>query len=79
VKPVAFFELFTTPADAGSPAGNYAVTPGGLTATNYAITFVPGMLTVISPAATTTPVANSPNPTSFFGQSAAFTAPGTRA
>jgi hypothetical protein len=29
-----------------SPAGNYTVTPGGLTSANYAISFVPGTLTV---------------------------------
>jgi hypothetical protein len=39
---------FTTPATAGSPPGAYAVTPGGLTAGNYAITFAPGTLTVLS-------------------------------
>jgi Ca2+-binding RTX toxin-like protein len=33
-------------ASAGSPAGAYAITPSGLTSTNYAITFVDGVLTV---------------------------------
>ena len=37
---------FTTTATAASPAGSYPVTPGGLTADNYAITFVNGTLTV---------------------------------
>jgi hypothetical protein len=39
---------FTTLATAGSPPGAYAVTPGGLTSGNYAITFAPGTLTVLS-------------------------------
>ena len=37
---------FTTPATAGSSVGRYSVTPDGLTSGNYAITFVPGNLTV---------------------------------
>jgi hypothetical protein len=37
---------FTTAATAGSASGAYDVTPSGLTATNYAITFVKGTLTV---------------------------------
>jgi hypothetical protein len=37
---------FTTTATATSHVGGYTVTPGGLTATNYAITFVSGTLTV---------------------------------
>jgi hypothetical protein len=36
---------FATPATAASPPGAYAITPSGLTATNYAITFVDGTLT----------------------------------
>ena len=28
------------------PAGSYAITPSGLSSTNYAITYVPGTLTV---------------------------------
>lgn len=36
----------TTPATIDSPAGSYAITPSGLTAANYAITFVPGVLNV---------------------------------
>jgi hypothetical protein len=39
---------FSTPATTSSPPGNYAITPAGLTSSNYAITFVPGTLTVIS-------------------------------
>ncbi|MFT3973745.1 MAG: MBG domain-containing protein [Amaricoccus sp.] len=34
-------------ADADSPAGSYALTPGGLASGNYAITFVDGTLTVL--------------------------------
>jgi hypothetical protein len=37
---------FTVPAGANLAAGTYAVTPGGLTSDNYAITYVPGVLTV---------------------------------
>jgi len=37
---------FTTPATISSPVGTYTVTPGGLTSTNYATTFVPGTLTI---------------------------------
>ncbi len=37
---------FTTAATPASPVGAYAVTPGGLTSGNYAITFVPGTLSV---------------------------------
>ncbi|WP_337875532.1 MBG domain-containing protein [Elioraea sp.] len=37
---------FATPATPGSPVGGYAITPSGLTSGNYAITFVPGTLTV---------------------------------
>jgi hypothetical protein len=39
---------FTTSATTSSLPGTYTVTPGGLTSSNYAITFVPGTLTVIS-------------------------------
>jgi hypothetical protein len=38
--------VFNTSATATSPVGVYAVTPGGLTSTNYAIAFVAGSLTV---------------------------------
>ncbi len=37
---------FTTMATTNSAAGTYTVTPGGLTSSNYAITFLPGTLTV---------------------------------
>jgi sugar lactone lactonase YvrE len=37
---------FSTPATAGSPPGFYTITPGDLTAVNYAITFVSGTLLV---------------------------------
>ena len=37
---------FVTVATAASDVGVYSVTPSGLTATNYGITFVPGALTV---------------------------------
>ncbi len=37
---------FSTAATITSPVGAYSVTPGGLTSPNYAITFVPGTLTV---------------------------------
>jgi type VI protein secretion system component Hcp len=42
-----------TLATAGSAPGTYAITPGGLTSSNYAITFVSGTLTVISDAQAT--------------------------
>jgi hypothetical protein len=40
---------FATPATEASPAGHYAIVPSGLTSGNYAITFVPGTLTVLAP------------------------------
>jgi hypothetical protein len=45
---------FSTPATTSSPPGTYAITPAGLTSGNYAITFVPGTLTIISYAQATT-------------------------
>jgi hypothetical protein len=48
---------FTTSATASSGVGQYAVTPGGLTSSNYDITFVAGTLTVS--AATLTVTADS--------------------
>jgi hypothetical protein len=36
----------STPATMGSPVGNYAITPSGLTSSNYAITFMAGTLTI---------------------------------
>lgn len=41
---------FSTTATAASPAGTYDIVPGGLTSSNYAITFVKGTLTVLEPA-----------------------------
>ena len=40
----------STPAITNSPAGIYAITPFGLTADNYTIAFVDGLLTVGRPA-----------------------------
>ncbi|HEY9250236.1 MAG TPA: MBG domain-containing protein, partial [Rariglobus sp.] len=37
---------FTTTSSAGSGTGAYTITPSGLTSSNYAITFVPGTLTI---------------------------------
>jgi hypothetical protein len=51
----------TTPATTTSPAGTYALTPGALTSGDYAITFVPGTLTV-TPASTPHPTPASPTP-----------------
>src|SRR6185295_14963513 len=45
---------FSTVADDRSPAGTYAVTPGGLTSANYVVTFVDGTLTVNRAAVTVT-------------------------
>jgi hypothetical protein len=39
---------FSTMYTAGSPAGTYSITPSGLTSGNYAVTFAPGTLTVLS-------------------------------
>jgi hypothetical protein len=39
---------FATPAGSASPVGNYAITPSGATSTNYAITFVDGILQVLA-------------------------------
>jgi hypothetical protein len=47
---------FTTPATTTSPPGAYAITPGGLTSSNYAITFVKGILTVLSYTDATTTI-----------------------
>ena len=46
---------FTTAATPASDVGSYAITPGGLTSTNYAITFVPGTLTVTPAPLSVTP------------------------
>ncbi len=58
---------FTTPATASSLVGTYAITPGGLTSPNYAITFVDGTLTITKAslgvkADDKTKVYNTPNP-----------------
>jgi len=53
--------IVTTTATASSAAGTYAITPSGVSSSNYAIAFVNGTLT-IAPAPTTTTVAVSPNP-----------------
>ena len=45
---------FTTAADQTSGVGNYSVTPGGLTSTNYSITFANGTLTVMPATLTVT-------------------------
>lgn len=63
---------FSTTATASSPVGAYAVTPGGLTSANYAITFASGTLTV-TPAASQVAASASANP-SGFGQAVTFTA-----
>jgi len=52
---------FSTPATAASPVGTYAVTPAGLTSSNYAIVFTAGTLTV-TPATTAVIVSSSANP-----------------
>ena len=39
--------VFSTPADASSPPGDYPITVGGLSAENYNISFVEGTLTVV--------------------------------
>ncbi|WP_208299859.1 MBG domain-containing protein [Azorhizobium sp. AG788] len=51
----------TSPADSNSPAGRYAILQGSLTApANYALSYVPGTLTVIGTQAV---VSTSQNPT----------------
>lgn len=52
---------FATAATTGSPVGSYAVTPGGLSSPNYAITFVAGTLTIAKAPVTVT-VSASPEP-----------------
>ena len=66
---------FTTPATAASPAGNYPVTPGGLTSGNYSIAFADGSLTVTAAplSASSTSVVSSVSP-SLYGQAVTFTA-----
>jgi len=43
--------VYTTAAELASPAGLYAITPSGLTSTNYRIVFLDGTLTVSDPNA----------------------------
>src|SRR5205085_10283355 len=45
---------FSTPATTASPAGTYPITPNGLTAANYTLTFANGTLTV-TPASVNPP------------------------
>ncbi|HMM74821.1 MAG TPA: MBG domain-containing protein [Gammaproteobacteria bacterium] len=47
--------VYTTAAELASPAGRYAITPSGLTATNYRIVYVDGTLTVFDPNGVPTP------------------------
>jgi hypothetical protein len=53
--------IFSTAATAQSAPGQYSVTPSGYTSTNYAITFVPGALTIVK-ASTQLTLSSSPNP-----------------
>jgi hypothetical protein len=45
--------IFSTSATALSPAGVYTITAGGLRSSDYAITFVPGQLTVVATSVAT--------------------------
>src|SRR5206468_5261364 len=47
-------DLFTTAATAASGVGAYDVTPGGLTSSNYTITFVKGTLDITKAALSVT-------------------------
>ena len=49
---------FSTLATTSSPPGTYTITPGGLTSSNYDMTFVSGTLTVLSFAQATTNLVN---------------------
>jgi hypothetical protein len=55
---------FSTPANTVSPAGNYAITPSGLSSTNYSIAYVSGFLqvtsTLPSPLPTSAPTVQPP-------------------
>ena len=59
---------FSTSADAASPVGAYAITPGGLTSSNYTISDVNGTL-IVNPA-TLTITANNSSKT--YGQTVTF-------
>ena len=65
----------STTATASSPPGVYPIIASGATSSDYAITYVAGILTIEAPApaATTTSVVASASP-SVYGQSATFTA-----
>jgi hypothetical protein len=63
---------FDTSATFTSPVGDYAVTPKGLTSTNYAITFIGGTLHILA-VNTTISLTSSLNP-SMYGQAVTFTA-----
>jgi alpha-tubulin suppressor-like RCC1 family protein len=53
----------TTAAGTASPVGTYAITPAGGVATNYALTFVPGTLTItIAPQTVTATAGASSSP-----------------
>jgi MBG domain (YGX type)/Bacterial Ig-like domain (group 3)/Domain of unknown function (DUF4214) len=71
----------TTPATATSPPGNYAITPGGLTSADYAISYVDGTLSVTAASSksgsTISLVPNILSP--IYGQSLTFTATVTAA
>jgi hypothetical protein len=60
------------PASGFAPGGTYAISPSGLTSSNYAITFVPGTLTVT--AATTSTTLSASTTSSVYGQSVTLTA-----
>jgi hypothetical protein len=63
---------FSTSATGSSNAGTYAIVPGGLSSSNYALTFVSGTLTV-TPASTSTTLSSSAT-TTVTGQSITFIA-----
>ena len=74
---------FATPAVSTSPVGTYAIVPQGVSSPNYAITFVPGTLTVAR-ADTALAIAVSPNPAGFnqpvtYSAAVAVPAPGAGA
>jgi RHS repeat-associated protein len=69
----------STTATATSPAGDYAITVGGATSPDYAITFVPGTLHVLPTSGTTsTLLTSTPNP-SVYGQPVTLSATVTSA
>src|SRR5207244_813747 len=54
----------SSPATAATPVGTYAITPSGLTSTNYTITFVNGTLSISAAPLTVT----ADNKTRVYGQ-----------